>query len=131
MDWTTILSLLNIAPTVKKWIDIGLPVFTELQKSDPHLIPVLQKLGTELFPALKTPIDAVAAAADVLFDPHGTMWVQKSLNTLKIAVLDVDGIVGPATKAAVRLFQTAHPPLDVDGWAGTQTCAVISAELAK
>ena len=132
MDWSTIFNLINIAPSIKKWIDIGLPIIAELQKSDPHLIPVLQKIGKDLFPSLSTPIDLVASAADALFDPHGVMWVQNSLNKLGASpALVVDGSYGALTKTAVRAFQTAHPPLDVDGWAGTLTCTAISAELVK
>jgi len=131
MDWLTILSLVNASAEIKKWIDIGLPVYTELQKKQPNLIPVIQKIGKDNFPELTTVIDMVAAGAEWLFDPHGNMWVQESLNELDNAGLEVDGLIGPRSRQAIKAFQAKHPPLDVDGWAGEQTCAVIATEKAK
>lgn len=134
MEWiTTIMSLMGVAGDVKKWIDIGLPIVTELQKSQPKVISILEQIGTQLFPQLQGQIHKVAAAADAIFNPNGTKWLQTSLNTLQSAGLDVDGSYGPLTKAAVSAFQTAHQPLSgpVDGWAGPKTSSVISSELAK
>lgn len=42
----------------------------------------------------------------------------KEMPTLNIRA---DGIFGDRTDAAVRAFQTAHPPLQVDGWVGNAT----------
>ena len=39
------------------------------------------------------------------------------------AELTVDGIMGPLTTSALRRFQKAHPPLDVDGTAGPEVWA--------
>lgn len=134
MEWlSTILSLLRVAPEVKKWIDVGLPIVTELQKEDPKLIPIFEQIGKQLFPGMSDKIEIVAAAADALFDPHGTMWVQRSLNKLANAGLAADGEYGPLTRAAVTTFQTSHQPVagPIDGWSGPMTNAVISSELAK
>lgn len=154
MDWLSIvLNLIGVAPKVKEWIDIGLSVNEELKKTNPKIIPILEQVGGQLFPALKDPIHIVAAAADAIFNPHGTMWLQGSLNklvannllkvpatyvidgaTVKLTgVLSVDGAYGRLTKATTEIFQTAHQPLagPVDGWSGPKTQAVLMAELAK
>lgn len=48
-------------------------------------------------------------------------WVQQRLNHLGYGPLVEDNVVGPATRAAVRRYQQSHPPLLVDGIAGTMT----------
>lgn len=52
---------------------------------------------------------------------HDVRWLQASLNTLGYGTLVVDGDYGPRTKAAVTIFQRAHPPLAVDGVFGPQS----------
>lgn len=127
--------LMKWAPTVKRYIDVGMPIYKTLmtQPTAKNLVTVLQEAGSELFPELKTPINTVAAAANAIFDPYGTEYVQRSLNKLQNAGLDEDGAYGALTKAAVTTFQQAHQPAagPVDGWAGPKTKAVIAAELAK
>jgi peptidoglycan hydrolase-like protein with peptidoglycan-binding domain len=62
--------------------------------------------------------------------PAGSMaWLQESLNKLNNAGLDVDGEYGAATNKAVAAFQKANG-LNVDGWAGPETVAVIMKALA-
>lgn len=125
--------VLKWAPTIKRYIDIGMPVYKQLM-TDPSaksIINVIKDAGSELFPELKDPITQVAATANALFDPFGTEGVQRALNRLMNAGLDEDGAYGPLTKAAVLEFQKAHPPLVADGWAGPKTKAVLQAELAK
>lgn len=53
-------------------------------------------------------------------------WVQRSLNRLQAAGLDVDGISGPLTRAAVKSFQT-RKGLDADGIVGPITEAALVA----
>ena len=62
-----------------------------------------------------------------------TIWttdrIQDALNKLGASPqLVVDGETGPATRNAIRLFQTGHN-LDVDGVAGPKTIAAIEAAL--
>ena len=58
-------------------------------------------------------------------------WLQESLNKLGAdPQIEVDGIVGPATRNAVRAFQLAQN-LSTDGIAGPLTIAAIEAALAK
>lgn len=58
-------------------------------------------------------------------------WLQISLNKLGAdPMLETDGIVGPATRNAVRAFQLAQG-LATDGIAGPNTIAAIEAALAK
>jgi peptidoglycan hydrolase-like protein with peptidoglycan-binding domain len=53
------------------------------------------------------------------------------LNLLQNASLDVDGVYGQGTKAAVTKFQQANN-LEADGWAGTKTAdALRTALLAR
>ncbi len=56
-------------------------------------------------------------------------WLQASLNKLGAQpALDVDGIVGPGTRLAVRAFQSSHN-LIADGLAGPLTISVINGAL--
>jgi len=58
------------------------------------------------------------------------IWLQTSLNKLGASpVLNVDGIVGPATRNAVRAFQM-HEGLVVDGLVGPATFAALDKALA-
>ena len=58
-----------------------------------------------------------------------TARLQDALNKLGASPqLVVDGETGPATRNAIRLFQTGHN-LDVDGVAGPKTIAAIEAAL--
>ncbi len=47
--------------------------------------------------------------------------VQYRLNALGFGAGPVDGIKGPKTTKAIRLFQTSYPPLKVDGIPGPRT----------
>jgi peptidoglycan hydrolase-like protein with peptidoglycan-binding domain len=55
--------------------------------------------------------------------------LQQNLNTVMGARLDVDGIFGASTEAAVKAFQTRHN-LDADGEYGPQSSAMMAAALA-
>lgn len=71
---------------------------------------------------------------DRLYDDavHDALWLQKSLNKLGASPrLKEDGVVGAATRTAVRAYQASHH-LQVDGKAGTiETIPSIIAELKK
>jgi hypothetical protein len=60
-----------------------------------------------------------------------TKWLQTSLNKLGASPrLDVDGIVGPALREAIRDFQRKNN-LDVDGLVGPATLREIGIDLAN
>lgn len=73
------------------------------------------------------PSPPLVAAADL--PDHSTMQLQRALNRLGHGPLDVDGAVGPKTRAAVSAFQQAAG-LVADGLAGPRTWAAIDAALA-
>jgi peptidoglycan hydrolase-like protein with peptidoglycan-binding domain len=100
-----------------------------IKNLSPLVSSMLEYIGGKLFPNAKEELK-IAAGAMAAFDPNVTKWVQGALNTLVTPSpnLDVDGIYGPMTKAAVEKFQTDHK-LTADGWAGTITRAAIDAIL--
>jgi peptidoglycan hydrolase-like protein with peptidoglycan-binding domain len=57
------------------------------------------------------------------------LYLQSRLNRAPEVTthLAVDGVFGPKTRAAVREFQEAHPPLEVDGVVGRNTWPVVEA----
>jgi hypothetical protein len=63
-------------------------------------------------------------------DPVPVVAVQRRLNAAGCGPVDVDGVFGPQTEAAVRLFQTRFPdaegqPLRADGMVGAITWAAL------
>jgi len=91
----------------------------------PDLIPLLERIGTTVFPQLSG-VSAQTAAGGIIFNTELTRSMQADLNKLGATPpLVVDGIYGPATKQAAVKFQTAHG-LAVDGWAGPVTTAAIA-----
>lgn len=116
--------VMQYAPIIEKYINMGLPLIDVLKGDKTQIIPALDKLGSEMFPLLAGTIHTVTAAADALFNPHGTRWVQERLNVHGAnPALLVDGVYGQGTKTAVLAFQTAHgfTGSDADGWAGPLT----------
>lgn len=109
-----------------------LPVIISAAQRIPELhqiLPLLTQLGITTFPGLSA--DKAPAAAATTLDVNGVKWTQTALNLLLDASLQVDGIYGSATKAAVTRFQTANN-LEADGWAGTKTAdALRTALLAR
>jgi mannosyl-glycoprotein endo-beta-N-acetylglucosaminidase len=53
------------------------------------------------------------------------IYLQRLLNDIDYACLEVDGIFGEKTEAAVKKFQADHPPLVVDGIVGPQSWKVL------
>ena len=63
----------------------------------------------------------------MIFNSKLSSTLQSDLNRLgEMPPLEVDGIYGTATKAAVAKFQAKHG-LPVDGWAGPVTTPAITA----
>jgi murein L,D-transpeptidase YcbB/YkuD len=79
---------------------------------------LLQKIG--LLPAGAEPAHAS--------HPFDVRWVQSSLNTLSNAGLDVDGVMGVRTVAAVTNFQRDNK-LTPDGWIGVLTLAKLEEKM--
>lgn len=75
-------------------------------------------------------VDAVDNIPSVVPPERDTRWLQTSLNTLGAdPKLDVDGVVGPALRNAIRVFQAANG-LDPDGLVGPATMREILLDLA-
>jgi murein L,D-transpeptidase YcbB/YkuD len=90
-----------------------------------------ETIGSALFPKAAPGLKVIAGAIGA-FDPNVTKWLQDALNKLvkTSPKLDVDGIYGPETVAAVEALQQKLG-LKVDGLAGQLTQAAIIAELGK
>lgn len=82
----------------------------------------------QLDPSIKFEDGPVSTPAGSLRDAE---WLQESLNKLGAnPQLETDGVVGPATRNAVRAFQLAQG-LVVDGIAGPATIGAIEAALSN
>lgn len=101
-DLATGLSVKNIVATI----------------TDPEIIKALEGLAEDTFPMV-APELRLAAAIATSFNTNGVKWAQNALNILVVPSpnLDVDGHVGPLTKAAVVAFQEANG-LKVDSFFG-------------
>ena len=120
-------------------IRIGLKLVArreEIAETWRDLVPAIDTARRN-YPKIKSLIDEIMPPGELeegKQEPEAMTveWLQELLNTLGAdPELEVDGDYGEATKAAVAQFQTDHPPLVVDGWAGVQTQASIVEELAK
>lgn len=116
-------------------IGIGLKLVANREKivqAWDQIAPIIKQVRTA-YPQIKDLIDDIAPGVTEPDQPesYSVEWLQKSLNTLDNADLAVDGDYGEATKQAVKDFQTDHPPLVVDGWAGISTQAAIAEELTR
>ena len=93
----------------------------------PLLQQILQQLGTQAFPGIDP--NKAASAGSALFDTEHVKWGQTALNVLGSKV-EVDGVYGQGTKAAVSEFQKTHG-LVVDGWSGSKTNEALRAALLQ
>jgi peptidoglycan hydrolase-like protein with peptidoglycan-binding domain len=108
-----------------------LPIIIAAAQRIPELqqiLPLLTQIGTTTFPGL--PADKAPTAAATTLDINGVKWTQTALKLLLDPALDVDGVYGSATKAAVTKFQTANN-LEVDGVAGTKTADALRMALMR
>jgi murein L,D-transpeptidase YcbB/YkuD len=121
-------ALLEILPIILRFVQLAPQLQAALQlgqldsalKLAPDLAVVLKQLGKLQFPGIADQL-AHVAGAQALFDMTTVKWVQLSLNLLGAdPKLLIDGSYGPATREAVKKFQTAHS-LTPDGWAGEKT----------
>ena len=112
-----------------------LPLMATLVELDPSLAlidafpaaPLVPRLEHEMIPQ-PAPVPPGHGADD---PAHDTKWIQASLNELDPdAELTVDGIWGRHTRRALMDFQAAHK-LDVDGIAGPLTIAAMEEVLQE
>lgn len=137
MDFASILGYIQLAvqygPTIKSIIDEATSndeIVTKVTSLAPTVGSMVADLGAKLFPHSTSALQTVGAAI-AAFDPNTTKWLQKSLNQMLALspALDVDGIYGAKTQAAVSQLQTKLG-LQVDGIAGKITQAAIQAATA-
>lgn len=104
-----------------------LAIVEELFKLDPSLIfaPTIAKIDTADAPSIVPAPHPIVGDIDI-------EWVQKALNALKVGdALQVDGNLGPGTRAVVRSYeQTRHLAID-RGYPGPQVVACLRNELAQ
>jgi hypothetical protein len=123
--------IVQYGPQIRAAIETGTSVLQAVNNASPEMRPLLEWVGKQVFPALSGQ-DAQYAAGGMIFHYERTRQMQADLNTLGVTQppLDVDGIYGPLTKAAVTAFQQQHSPLEVDGWAGPETTQAIANAIA-
>jgi len=120
---------------IQQLVEVLKPTIREFEKVAPVVMPMLRNLWREFFPDL---VRQWAQTSEVLVF-YDVYWVQQSLNKLINAKLKVDGVMGEETLAATAKFQTSYnksklkdsDKIEVDGWPGPVTCAMIDAELRR
>ena len=131
MDFATIAGLImQYAPTVLRVINMSMTnedIVDGLKKEAGPIVKFLEEVGSKMFPSAAETLHVVGGAI-LAFDANTTKWLQGALNNIDNAGLEVDGLYGPKTKAAIEAFQTKHG-LVVDGLAGNITRAAINAIL--
>ncbi|MBO6757711.1 MAG: peptidoglycan-binding protein [Roseibium sp.] len=93
-------------------------------------LPGLARRRKEEARLLETGDYSLAKAPARSADPD-VRTVQDMLRRLGHDPGPVDGLLGPRTRAAVRDFQRAHPPLKVDGVPGRATRAVLKRQIEQ
>lgn len=108
-------------------INLLMPTIKEAMSVRHEAASLVRELIAEIAP------DFEQVIADKVLVQFDVAWLQRSLNTLISAKLVVDGDYGEQTRTAVRLYQkhAGFAAKDQDGWAGTETCAAIWAELNR
>jgi len=135
LDWLLIAQYaVQYGPLLKMAIDEAMSnddLVTKVRKLAGPFAPLLEQIGGQLFPNVKPELH-IAASVMAAFDPNITKWVQSSLNVLVTPSpnLEVDGLYGPLTRAAVSAYQT-QLGLPADGWAGRLTQAAIDMAMSK
>lgn len=135
MDYLAIFQLaMKYGPIVKGILDIAISnadVVAKLKEMAAPVAEALEGIGATLFPKAAPEIHAVGGAI-AAFDPDTKKWLQGGLNAVMKPSpnLEVDGFIGPKTKAAVEQFQKDHG-LVVDGLPGQITQGVLGQVLAN
>lgn len=133
MNYLEIIQLaIQAAPLVKQIIDEATSndeIVTKIGALASPVGTMISGLGAQLFPKSSSALQTVGAAI-AAFDPNTTKWLQKSLNSMLTPSpeLDVDGIYGAKTQAAMVALQTKLGLLP-DGIAGKITQAAITTAL--
>jgi len=98
--------------------------------SDTKVLEWLKGVGVAFFPAVREELKEAAGA--ITYAPDYVMKVQKLLNQVVSPSpdLDVDGLIGKLTKAAVEAYQQAKG-LVVDGFPGDDTLANLQKDSVK
>jgi len=125
---------IQYGPAIKSVIDAAISnedLAAKVKEVAAPLAKVLEDLGSKLFPKANPALHLVGGVL-AAFDPNTTKWLQGALNNVLSPSpnLVVDGIYGPATRAAVEKFQKDHG-LVTDGIAGAITQAALGALLTK
>ena len=129
MDITSVFRLMQHWPELKH----ALALWNQIKAPFTELVDIIRNVGGDvgLLEPTEENINKLQASPLGRFDTH---WVQETL-TMPMpgnsTDLVADGEHGPLTQTAIKKFQTAHPPLKVDGWAGLQTLAVMEMERKK
>jgi lysozyme family protein len=126
--------IMSLLPFVQRVIARGFTVNSIAEDlsdlNSTHLLDWLKINGTAFFPDVKP--DLQVAAGAVLVAPDYVMKIQQLLNKVMSPSpnLDIDGRLGPKTRAAVIAYQTAKG-LTVDAFPGDATRAALEADSVK
>ena len=102
----------------------------KIKEITPLSAPILEQIGSTLFPNLAPELHVVAGA--MTMNLNAIQWLQESLNIVNkpLVPLHVDGVVGPLTLAQIHAFQAAHG-FDTTGFMSDAENALIMALLAQ